>query len=212
MALESADRRVAKLDRPAPERNDRPSCALQLIVQVATLPGDQAAPDEQQRKGELDEVSERADSPSRHRGPALPVARVACQLLGAGRRDANAWGDPDRFDGDGEKGRLLSDRVGEEGALERRRHGEGDAGEPAAAAEVEEPKDLALDEDRPGGEAVDDVADRDRRRLTDRGQVDCCVPGQQQADVIVDRSPCVGGERQAQLPESGVEGSAVVGR
>lgn len=183
-----------------------------LVVEVATLPGDETPAHEEQRKRQLDEVGEGTDRARRHGRPALPMVRVACQLLRPRRRHADTRGDPDRLNGDAEEGRLLPDRVGEYGALQRCRDGEWDSRKAAAAPDVEERRDLTLDEDGPGGEAVDDVADRDRCRLANRGQIDRGVPGQEQANVVVDRPPRVRLEAQPKLAEAGVQGGVVLGR
>jgi hypothetical protein len=212
VVVEASESRVAELDRPAAKGHERASRVRHLLVEVAALPGDETPAHEEQRKRELDEVGERTDGARRHGRPALPMARVPRQFLRPRRRHAHPRCDPDRLDGDAEEGRLLPDRVGQDGALERCGDRERDPRKAAAAAEVEERRDLALDEDGPRGEAVDDVADRDRCRLADRSQVDRGVPGQEQANVIVDRAPRVGLKAQPKLAEAGVEGGVVVGR
>jgi hypothetical protein len=50
------------------------------------------------------------------------------------------------------------------------------------------------------------VADGDRRRIADRGQVDRLIPGEEQAGVVRDDRPPVRGELQPELEEARVEG------
>jgi hypothetical protein len=212
VVVEPSDSGVAELDRPAAKGHERASRVHHLLIEVAALPGDETPAHEEQRKRELDEVGERTDGARGHGRPTLPMARVPRQFLRPRRRHAHPRCDPDRLDRDAEECRLLPDRVGKDGALERRRDRERDPRKAAAAAKVQERRDLMLDEDRPSGEAVDDVAQGDRCRLANRGQVDRGVPGQEQANVIVDRPPRFGLEAQPKLAEAGVEGGVVVGR
>jgi len=50
------------------------------------------------------------------------------------------------------------------------------------------------------------MADRDRRWIADRGEVDRGVPGDQQADVVGDDPAGVGDEVNSELAESRIEG------
>jgi hypothetical protein len=46
----------------------------------------------------------------------------------------------------------------------------------------------------------------DRRRVADRSQVDRRVPGEQQADMVVDDPARLGGQLQAELAQARIEG------
>src|SRR5439155_19209501 len=82
--------------------------------------------------------------------------------------------------------RLLADGLHEERALQIERDRQRETGKSAAAAQIEEFLHSPLKKQRSGRQAVEDVLSSDTLRITDRGQVDCPVPGQQQPDVAVD--------------------------
>jgi hypothetical protein len=199
------------IERAATDGDERPPRRPKLGLEAATLPGDEDSPPNEEREGELDEVGQRADGTCRDGRPALAVVSVPGEVLGSGGGDADPRADPDRIHGDREECRLLADRVHEDRPFEVRGDGQRDARESSSAAEVEEGRDPGVDEDRQRGQAVDDVAEGDRRRIADRGQVDRGVPGEQEADVVVDRPPRVRREAQPERAQSGLEDGVIVG-
>ena len=96
------------------------------------------------------------------------------------------------------KARLLGHRLEEQRSRRGQRDRERDPRVAAAGPEVDEPVDAPVAEDAHRAEAVDDVRERHRPWLADRGQVDGRGPGQQQAGVAVDRGARRRVERQSE--------------
>jgi hypothetical protein len=120
--------------------------------------------------------------------------------------------EPDRGHHGLEEPDLLADGIDEQGPIGGQRGRQGDAGKAAAAPEVDEPVDPPVAKDGEPREAVDDMPDRDRRRVADRGQVDGPGPGQEQPDVAVDRLARLRAQDDAERVEPAGEGVVVRGR
>ena len=102
--------RAAERPRSVPARG-------QLRVQRLALPGDQRAPDAEQRKRDLDELRQRADRPHRDRVPRLALAAGRGKVLGAFRpqpRRAPSSPTAGRRDGGPQERRLLADGLDEQ--------------------------------------------------------------------------------------------------
>ena len=155
----------------------------------AALPGDEQAAGGQEREGQLHELRERRP----RRGPSPPASAPG----GGGRRPASrpggrhgdAVGDPGGRHRDLEEGRLLGDRVDEEGAL--RRAGPGRAGAPGSRRpdpRSRKPPHAGRAEERHRREAVERGGPSTAApgsRID--GQVDRRGPGQEEAEVAEHR-------------------------
>ena len=131
------------------------------------------------------------------------------QRLDPGRGDGDAILEPDGEPGHVEKRRLLRDGLHEDNVRCRKRGGQGEAREAAAAAEVQEGGVPSAAQQVDGREAVGDVESRDCVRLRDRGEVDRRVPGEEEADVAVDRRARRGVQVHAQRREGTVQRARV---
>jgi hypothetical protein len=179
--------------------------------QVCPLPGDEHAVGPEQRERQVDEPVEACHGAGDDRRPATPVGRVAGERLGALGGHRGAIAKTGRRDGRPEERRLLRDRLDEHGAVGRQGRRERKSREATAAADVQQLVDPEVPQDRDGGQAVDDMAECDRLRLADAGQVDRGVPGDQQPDVAVDGRARRGSQGQVELGKAGVEGGLVPG-
>ena len=175
------DRHVA-----GPERGEGGGCGSQLGFQGAALPGDEDAPGSDEREPDLDELREAGDRPRRHHRPALPVPRVTRQGLGADGFRSHATLEAGRLDDRAEEYDLLGDRIHEQGPGGCQHRRQRQAREPAAAAEVEDPRGTARSQQRHRDEAVEDVEPGNAGRVPDRGQVDRGRPREEQADMAVE--------------------------
>jgi len=211
MAGEPADGHRQPLDRSATEGMERPVQSLELDIDGAALPGDEDAARREQREGELGELGEAADRPGGDGRPALPVAAVPGERLGPARMSLDDRGEPGGFGGGGQEPPLLGHRVDEQGPSRRESGSERDTRVSATAAEIEEAVDGVRPQGGEPGEAVDDVAEGDRGRLADRGQVDRSGPGKEQPGVIVDGAPGRWFEAQTEILEAMLEGDRVLG-
>ena len=187
---------------PPPSAATARSAAAQLVLEVAALPGDQEAARPEQREGQLDELGRgsppRAPSPpASGRGGARPrqgprpgrrrPSTVSCE---AGRRRPTVAGSAPSC--------RSARRAGPASPAGRR-----PAAAPGSRRRSPGPRTARSPRSRrsgSGGQAVDDVAAGDRRRVADGGQVDRLVPGQQQPDVAVDRRARARGQGQARGP------------
>ena len=95
-------------------------------------------PGADERQADLDQLRQRGDGARGHRGPRLAIARVVGQRLGADGLRGHRARQPRRLDHRPQEADLLGDRVDEQHAIGGQRGGEGQAREPAAAAEVEQ--------------------------------------------------------------------------
>ena len=158
---------------PPPSAAIARSAAASSGAEVAALPGDEAAARCEQRERELDEVGQGRDGAGGDGRPAPAMAGIGGEGLGPDRRglDRVRPGRSRRPRRSRNRG-LLGDRLEEQRPRARQRRRERDARVAAARPEVDGPVDPALAEDADGGQAVDDVADRDRGRVADGRQVD----------------------------------------
>ena len=197
------------------ERPERPFGSLKLASEpvrirwVAALPCEQNAARAEQGQRQLDEVRERRDRPRRDGGPAAALARVSGQRLGPDRERADPVREPQGVDGSVEEADLLRDGLDEDLPVDAERRGERQTRIAAAAAEVDEAVGAALPQDRDRDDAVRDMPDRDGGRIADRGQVDRRVPGEQEPDVVVDRTAGGFGQLEPEGAEAGVQGVVV---
>ena len=211
MAREALGQHGYRLDLAASHGGHRSLRGGGFLDDIAALPGDEHAARHEQRKGKLDELIEPTNRPNGDRRPPFPVAMVTGELLRPGGHHHDPPGESRGLDRGLQERRLLADRLDEGRPLHRQDCGQRDTRKPAATPEIQERTD-ARPVDPPGPqdgcrrEAVDDMADRDRRRIADRGEVDRGVPGDQQADVVGDDPPGVGDEVNAELLESRIEG------
>ena len=212
--------------RPPPSAAIARCAAAVSVADVAALPGDEHAARDEQRKRQLDELVEPPTARAVTAGQRSRWRGIAGELLRPDGRDGDPRGEPGRLD-DGLEERAPSCRPTRRGPPAR-------AAATAASGSPGKPPPLPRSRNastrpltrrraaRDSREAVDDVADRDRRRVADRGQVDRGVPGDQQADVVGDRSAGVGVEvrpssrgpdrgRRRTRPASGGRSSTRVG-
>ena len=174
---------------PRPSAAIARSAAAELVVEVATLPGDQAAARREQREGELDEVGQRCHGTRGDGRPAAAMPSLGGQRLGPDRGGLDRRGEPGGLGDDRQEAGLLGDRFEEQRPRGRVRRRERDARVAAARPEVDEPVRSPFAQDGERGQAVDDVGDGDRRRVADGGQVDGRGPGEEQPGVTVDGGP-----------------------
>src|SRR5438034_2043729 len=203
-------------DPVAAERGDRSFGGLDLgaeaarVGRIPALPGEELPAGLEERQGELDEVGQAGNRPGGHEGPAAAMDGIPSDRLRphADRPPSRGACEPlaDDLEGGVEEPRLLADRLDQGDLAGGHRDGEGDRRETGAAADVEEAIDPERPHDVDRGEAVRDVADRDRRGIADRRQIDGLVPGEEQPDVIVDRGPRRWGEIDAEGRQRCVEG------
>ena len=137
--------------------------------------------------------------------------RVGGEGLRPDRRGLDRVLEAGRGGHDGQEPGLLGDRLEEQRPRARQRRRERDARVAAARPEVDGPVGPAFAEDSDGGQAVDDVTDRDRGGLADGGQVDRRGPRQQQPGVTVDRGAGLGGQLEREGGQARVEGVGVRG-
>jgi hypothetical protein len=156
-------------------------------MRIAALPGDEDPATSEEGQPDLDQLGKRSDRACRDRGPGLAIDPVRGQCLSPFRHGRDTLLQTRRGHDRRKESDLLRDRVDEQRPIGRDGRCEGQAGEPPAAAQVDEPIDAALGQDGEPGQAVGDMADRDGCRVADRRQVDRRVPGEQQPDVVVDR-------------------------
>jgi hypothetical protein len=130
--------------RPPPRPWTAPPAGRELLVVAfvaSALPGDERSAPGEERKRELDEVRQRRHGPGDDGRPALAMARVGGEVLGADGGDLDGRGEAGRGHGRLEERRLLaidstsSARSAGSGGRER------DPGKAAAAAEVDERPD-----------------------------------------------------------------------
>jgi hypothetical protein len=211
------DRRFDREGRIGVDPPERPSGSGDLglggrLPVGEPFPRDEDAAGPEQRQAELNEVRQRRDRPGGHGGPRFTIAcRAAKRLRSRGLRDDGAR-EADRLDGRRQEPDLLADGVDEDGTLGRKRGRKGNAGKPTAAAQIDELVDAATAQDRERRQAVDDVADRDRLGLPDRGQVDRDVPGEEQPDMAIDGGTDRGRQLVTETRQTGVERAAVLSR
>ncbi len=135
------------VDQAAAQGVDRAPPSQQLRGDVAALPGDQPATDGKEGERELDELGQRSHRASRHRRPALAVARLGSELLRPGCSHAHPWRQAGDLHGGGQECRLLADRIDERDTLDGKGSRQGDARKAAAAAKVNETVDIAQHRD-----------------------------------------------------------------
>ena len=205
MVDEARDRDGMGLHRAAAEGVERPSGGELLIADLAALPGDEPASDLEERKRELDELAQRGDGASSHGRPPGGVTGLSGQRLGSRADDVDAIVGPGCLDRRPKEARLLADRIDEDRPLEGHGDREREPGETAATAKVQRGGDLFAAEQRHRAEAVDDVTERDLRRIADRAEVDRRVPGEEQPDVVIDRAARRGAQREVERGEPGIE-------
>jgi hypothetical protein len=170
-----------------------PGSLGQLRVDRAALPGEQRPADPEEGHAQLDELGERPHRARGHDVRARTSARrhIRRDRLRARRHDLDAILQRGRRDDGLQESRLLANGLDEADLRPGDRRREREAGEPAAAPEVEQAErgssPASADEEREGGQAVGDVEGRDGGRLDDRGQVDRGIPGEQEPDMALDR-------------------------
>ena len=183
-----------------------------LVHGRGALPGHEHAARRDEREGHLDQVGQGGHGPDGHRRPALAVARVGRERLSPGLLGGRRRLQPDGPDDRPQELDLLAHRVHEQNPLGAQRSRQRQARKAAAAAEVEEAPDAEAPKERHGGEAVEHVGPCHIGRLADRGQVDRVVPGEQQADVAVDRCARARGQVDPLRRQPRLEGVLVRGR
>ena len=153
---------------PPPSASIARSAAASSAIEVAALPGDEAAARFEQREGELDEIGQARHGTHRDRRPAAAVAAIGGERLGPDRGRLDGRGKTGRRGHDRQEAGLLGDRFEQERTGRREGRRDRQPGIAAAGAQVDEPVDAALAQDGRAAQAVDDVRGRDRRRLADR--------------------------------------------
>jgi hypothetical protein len=186
VSLQAARPDVPDLEPAAAESGRRSLPGGKLRWGRVPLPGDEAAVDREEWKGQLDELAEVGDGAGRHRRPVLSFGGVAGRVLGPAGTDGDSCREPDRRGCHREEAGLLGDRLDEHHPAGGQDGREGQPGIPAAAAEVDEGIDPALPKERDPAQAVDDVANGDPGRIADGREVDRLVPRQEQPDVTVE--------------------------
>ena len=194
----------ADLERAAAERVDRPSRGGQLGRRgrrASRRPARRPARAAGRRARRARPGAATARAVTDRPAPAVPA--VGGQRLGPGRRRPRPVAPSPVAADDGSQEARPSWRSARRAAHRARRERRGerqarDSRRPSPRSS--EPVDAALAQPRATrGQAVEDVRGRDRGRLADRGEVDRRGPGEQQADVPVDRGP--GRRRRASSAE-----------
>ena len=189
--------------RAAAERLDRPP-RRPRARSSSRSPRFQATSDaarREQRERELDELRQRRDGPGGDGRPALALARVRGEILGADRRDLDRRREAGRGHGRLEEatpscatGSTSSARSAGSAAA---------SGSPGKPPPVPRSTNARTPRRRSSGTAAR-LSTTCRRasasRVADRGQVDRLGPGEQQADVAVDRRPRRRCQRRARAP------------